>query len=80
MPIYEYQCGCGRVVEDLRKASEADARCVCPDCGKPMKRKLSAHAGVRMGKNSGPACGDSCRAAGNCEMPNCEAGACGWGG
>jgi len=73
MPIYEYRCDCGREVEDLRKAAEVDAECVCPDCGRRMKRKLSAHAGVRMGRESSATC---CGRSEPCGAPSCADGAC----
>ncbi|MFO7676530.1 MAG: zinc ribbon domain-containing protein [bacterium] len=73
MPIYEYRCKCGREVEDLRKVSEADAECLCPDCGARMERKLSAHSGVRMGGERGSTC---CGRSEPCGAPPCADGAC----
>lgn len=52
MPNYDYQCAaCGTVTEVFHKMSE-DPEVKCPDCESPMKRKISAGAGI-MFKGSG---------------------------
>ncbi|OHD59151.1 MAG: hypothetical protein A2014_06030, partial [Spirochaetes bacterium GWF1_49_6] len=52
MPNYDYQCtACGTVTEIFHKMSQ-DPEVKCPECGSPMKRKISAGAGI-MFKGSG---------------------------
>ncbi|MBN2537013.1 zinc ribbon domain-containing protein [candidate division WOR-3 bacterium] len=76
MPIYEYRCEpCGRTVEWLRRAGEADEPVECPDCGKPMERVFSVPGGIRMGTGRAPGttcCGRSER----CDSPPCGDGSC----
>ncbi|NPV02135.1 MAG: hypothetical protein HPY53_12230 [Brevinematales bacterium] len=46
MPNYDYQCtACGTVTEIFHKMSQ-DPEVKCPECGSPMKRKISAGAGI----------------------------------
>jgi putative FmdB family regulatory protein len=40
MPIYEYECRCGRVTETLRRYEQRDDAKVCT-CGEPMSRLVS---------------------------------------
>jgi putative FmdB family regulatory protein len=76
MPIYEYRCeSCGKAVERLCSLSEADAAVVCPDCGKKMKRLMSAPGGIRMG-NGRPAGTTCCGSTERCERPPCTDGSC----
>jgi putative FmdB family regulatory protein len=76
MPIYEYRCEiCGRVVEELRRAGDADLLLSCPNCGKPMTRVFSVPGGIRMGTGRAPGttcCGSTER----CERPPCTDGSC----
>jgi putative FmdB family regulatory protein len=52
MPNYDYQCReCGTVTEVFHKMSQ-EPEVKCPDCESPMKRKISAGAGI-MFKGSG---------------------------
>jgi putative FmdB family regulatory protein len=80
MPLYEYRCGkCGRQVEELVAASDAEKPVKCPDCGRRMERLLSAPGGIRMGagaSGSGTCCGRTER----CDSPPCSGGSCGCGG
>lgn len=47
MPTYEYRCPEGHEFERFyRKISEAEASVICPTCGKPAERQLSAGAGL----------------------------------
>ena len=42
MPLYEYECqSCGRRTETLQRMDEAPLT-VCPDCGGPLKKLISA--------------------------------------
>lgn len=44
MPLYEYECKeCGRRTEKIQKFSDAPLT-VCPHCGGPMERTLTAPA------------------------------------
>ena len=48
MPIYEYQCGCGRRYERIQRGLVDEDRC---DCGGLAKRVLSV-PGVKTSKKS----------------------------
>lgn len=41
MPIYDYNCTCGVVFEELRKIEERQTA-VCPSCGGEATQKISA--------------------------------------
>jgi len=41
VPIYEFGCSCGKVVEEEKKISERKKRKKCPECGKKMKPLIS---------------------------------------
>jgi putative FmdB family regulatory protein len=41
MPIYEYQCKCGKIKDVLMKMSQKDI-VICDKCKKKMKRIISA--------------------------------------
>ena len=44
MPIYEFECSaCGDTFERLQKLSDPDPS-TCPECGAPIKRRLTAPA------------------------------------
>jgi putative FmdB family regulatory protein len=44
MPIYEYVCGkCGKKTEVIQRVGEAPIK-VCPHCGGPLKKAISAPA------------------------------------
>src|SRR6201999_4581395 len=44
MPLYEYECKeCGRRTEKIQKFSDAELT-VCPHCGGPLERTLTAPA------------------------------------
>jgi putative FmdB family regulatory protein len=66
MPTYEYRCdGCGHAFERQQKMSDPPVK-RCPECGKPVRRLISAVAGfVRGGSlpcdNEAPCCGRETR-------------------
>ena len=43
MPLYPYRCQCGHTLNRLRKYDQRDDPQTCPECGKPMERKATAH-------------------------------------
>jgi putative FmdB family regulatory protein len=45
MPTYEYRCSNGHQFEQLQRMSEEPLK-VCPQCGAPAERQLSAGAGL----------------------------------
>lgn len=46
-PIYEYACeGCGAHTEEIRCIALRDAQLACGRCETPMKRVISAVAGI----------------------------------
>jgi putative FmdB family regulatory protein len=47
MPTYEFRCTDGHIFERFyRKISDAPSEVLCPECGKPATRQLSAGAGL----------------------------------
>ena len=55
MPIYEYRCqSCGKVYEQIRRASEADRDLECPECqSKRIERLISSFASGGCSRTSG---------------------------
>jgi putative FmdB family regulatory protein len=48
MPIYEYRCdACDHELEAIQKMSDAPLT-DCPECGKPVLKKLISAAGFRL--------------------------------
>lgn len=41
MPLYDYKCRCGNVVEKLRKFEYRDDEPLCPRCKEPMSRQVA---------------------------------------
>ena len=41
MPIYEYECSCGKVFEKLESINSQEKTAPCPQCGATAKRKIS---------------------------------------
>ncbi len=41
MPIYEYECSCGKQFENMRPMSEYDLPSICPYCAKDADRIMS---------------------------------------
>ncbi|HDH57406.1 MAG TPA: zinc ribbon domain-containing protein [Bacteroidetes bacterium] len=85
MPIYEYRCpSCGHLFELLRSFADKD-EVVCPQCGEPAQRLLSAGTGfiIKGGRsdikavsrrNSGECdrASPCCGAETRCDKPPCE--------
>jgi putative FmdB family regulatory protein len=46
MPVYDYECQCGKVGEYL---THMDKTQTCPNCGQDMKRLISSRIGISMG-------------------------------
>lgn len=80
MPIYEYRCECGKVIEAIQRLSDPELACCGEYCvsgrgdGK-VSRMLSAHnvarglmssGVVNSGPTSDPTCGGCGRAPGSC--------------
>jgi putative FmdB family regulatory protein len=55
MPIYEYRCQtCGKVYEQIRRASEADRDLECPECKSDrVERLVSSFATGGCGAGAG---------------------------
>ena len=57
MPTYGYECEkCEHAFERSQAMSDAAAK-LCPECGGPVRRLISAGAGVISKGATGPSCG-----------------------
>lgn len=80
MPIYEYRCECGKVIEAIQRLSDPELAscgeyCVGGDGGGRVTRLLSAHnvsrglmssSAISSGPAADPTCGSCGRAPGSC--------------
>ncbi|NWF85156.1 MAG: zinc ribbon domain-containing protein [Bryobacteraceae bacterium] len=60
MPMYEYRCEeCGRLYEQLRRMSDADADLTCPHCGSTQVKRQWSSCAIS-GGSSAQAGGGNC--------------------
>ncbi len=73
MPTYEYLCDtCGHQFERQQKMSDAPVK-KCPECGKPVRRLISAVAGFVRGTSTPCYSKPSpCSQLGKCDKRTCE--------
>jgi len=73
VPTYEYKCdACGHRFERQQKMSDPPVN-KCPECGQPVRRLISAVAGIVRGASvpcadKAPACGRDA----SCDKRTCE--------
>ena len=73
MPTYEYLCDtCKHQFERQQKMSDAPVK-KCPECGKPVRRLISAVAGIVRGTSTPCHSRPSpCSHLGKCDKRSCE--------